>query len=57
MKLPLQAACQLLCKRSNLFLSLFRNKLKAKFLYCAQQMNILLDWLNIALFVVNILKI
>ncbi len=57
MKLPLQAACQLLCKRSYLFLSLFQNKLTAKINSILCQMNILSDWLNIALFFVNIAEI
>lgn len=54
MKLPLQAACQLLCTRSNLFLSLFQNKLTPNSNRSLCQMNILSDWLNIALFFVNI---
>ena len=54
MKLPLQAACQLLCTRSNLFLSLFHIKLKANFSKPKRQMNIFSNWLNIAPIFVNI---
>lgn len=56
MKLPLQAACQLLCKRSVLFLSLFHIKHTMKNESYMGQMNILSDWLNIARFFMNIAK-
>ena len=56
MKLPLQAACQLISIRSCLFLSLFHIKLTANLNSRKCQMNILSDWLNIALFFVNIGK-
>ena len=56
MKLPLQAACQLLHIKRILFLSLFHIKLTANLNSRKCQMNILSDWLNIALFFVNIGK-